>query len=148
LSDTSTSARSFGGGTGILYNKLTIGGATGTSIFSINGGTFTELASTKTVAHTVRFNSSNTVVVDTWSITGTAGNVVTVDSSSAGTRRTFTLTNSTVGLIDYLSVKDIGITSPNLFYVGNNSVDGGNNLNVYFTSIPALDTSSMFFMFN
>ena len=148
LSDTSTTARSFTGGTGISYNKLTIGGTTGTSVLTLASGNFTELASTKTVAHTVRISSSSTVVIDTWSVTGTSGNLVTVDSPSAGSRRTFTLTNSTAGLIDYLSVKDIGITSPNRFFVGDNSVNGGNNLNVYFTAFPALDTGNMFFMFN
>jgi len=148
LTNTSTSARTFAGGVGVLYNKLTIGGATGTSIFTLINGTFTELASTKTVAHTVRFSASSAVVIDTWSVTGTAGNLVTVDSNSAGTRRTFTLTNSTAGLIDYLSVKDIGVASPNRFFVGDNSIDGGNNLNVIFASFPALDSSSMFFMFD
>ena len=137
LSNTSTSARTFNGGTGILYNKLTIGGATGISILTLGSGTFTELAATKTVAHTIRFNASSTVVINTWSVTGTAGNLVTVDSNSAGTRRTFTLTNITSG-IDYLSVKDIGITSPNLFYVGANSTNGGNNLNVIFTAAPGI----------
>lgn len=135
LSNTSTSTRSFQGGAGISFNKLTIGGATGTSILTLVSGTLAELASTKTVAHTVRFSLSGSVVIDTWSVTGTAGNLVTVDSSVLSIRRTFTLTNITSG-IDYLSVKDIGITSPNLFYVGNNSVDGGNNLNVYFTAAP------------
>jgi hypothetical protein len=109
LSNTTTTARTFSGGTGISYNKLTIGGATGTSVLSLSAGTFTELDSTKTVAHTISFSASNTVVIDTWSVIGTSGNLVTVNSNSVGTRRTFTLTSSTAGLIDYLSVKDIGI---------------------------------------
>lgn len=137
LSNTTTTSRQFTGGTGISYNKLTIGGATGTSVLLLNSGTFTELDSTKTVAHTISFSASNTVVIDTWSVIGTSGNLVTVNSNSVGTRRTFTLTNITSG-IDYLSVKDIGITSPNLFYVGNNSTDGGNNLNVIFTAAPGV----------
>ena len=147
LSNTTTSVRNFIGGTGVSYNKLTIGGATGTSTLNMNGGVFTELASTKTVAHTITLQSV-TPSIDTWSVTGTAGNVVTVNSNSVGTRRTFTLTNSTAGLIDYLSVKDIGIASPNRFYVGDNSINGGNNLNVYFRSFPAPDTGNMFFMFH
>jgi hypothetical protein len=135
LSNTTTSARTFAGG-GRSYNKLTIGGATGTSILAITGlNSFTELASTKTVAHTVRF-SANQNTIDTWSITGTAGNVVTVNSSSTGTRRTFNLTNVTSG-IDYLAVRDIGINQANRFYVGTNSTDNGNNLNVIFTDPPA-----------
>lgn len=149
LSNTTTSARAFGrtGGAGISYNKLTIGGATGTSVLTLLSGTFAELASIKTVAHTVRFSVSNVVTIDTWSVTGTAGNLVTVDTGLSF-RRTFALTNSTTGLIDYLSVKNIGVASPNRFFVGNNSIDGGNNLNVIFSSPPALDTGSMFFMFD
>ena len=147
LSGDTTSSRDFNGG-GKVYNKLTIGGTTSISTTSILvADTFSELASTKTTAHTIRF-CATAGTITTWSVTGTVGNVVTVDSNIAATRRTFTLTNSTAGLIDYLSVKDIGITSPNLFYVGNNSTNGGNNLNVYFTSFPALNTGNMFFMFN
>jgi hypothetical protein len=137
LSNTSTAARNFQGG-GLTYNKLTIGGASGTSTTTIGGSTasansFTELASTKTVAHTIRFSATQTI--DTWSVTGTSGNVVTINSTSAGTRRTISLTNATSD-IDYLDVKDIGITDPDKFYVGDNSTDSGNNLNVIFTAAP------------
>jgi hypothetical protein len=147
LSNTTTTARTFAGG-GRTYNKLTIGGTTGTSTTTITGAnSFTELASTKTVAHTILF-AVNQGTIETWSVTGTAGNVVTVNSSSAGTRRTFSLTNSTAGLIDYLSVKDIGVNQANRFYVGDNSINGGNNLNVYFVSVPVLGTGNMFMLFN
>lgn len=135
LSNTSTTARTFAGG-GNTFNKVTIGGSTGTSTTTINNtnGVFGEIASTKTVAHTILFGLP-TITITTWSVTGTSGNVVTVNSSTAGTRRTINLTNVTSG-IDYLSVKDIGITNTNTFYVGANSTDGGNNLNVYFTASP------------
>ena len=143
FSDTSTTARSFFGG-GLSYNKLTIGGTTGTSILSIfNINTFTELASTKTVAHTISLNTNQTI--NTWSVTGTVGNIVTVNSSVVGTRRTITLTNATSG-IDYLSVQDIGIADVDKFYLGANSTDGGNNLNVYFTNQPVGGQSSNFFL--
>ena len=57
LSDTSSSARTFNG-SGLSYNKLTIGGTTGTSTLTIsNDNQFTELASTKTVAHTIALGS-------------------------------------------------------------------------------------------
>lgn len=144
LSNTSTTARTFTGGS-LVYNKLTIGGTTGTSTTTIGGvNTFSELASTKTVAHTITFSANQTIT--TWTVTGTAGNVVTVNSNNVGIRRTITLGNVTSG-IDYLSVKDIGITDTNRFYVGVNSTDGGNNLNVYFTAAPSLSTGNMLFMF-
>lgn len=144
LSNTSTTARTFTGGS-LVYNKLTIGGTTGTSTTTIGGvNTFSELASTKTVAHTITFSANQTIT--TWTVTGTAGNVVTVNSNNVGIRRTITLGNVTSG-IDYLSVTDIGVTDTNRFYVGVNSTDGGNNLNVYFTAAPSLSTGNMLFMF-
>lgn len=138
LSNTSGLGRAFSGG-GLSFNKLTIGGATGTSVFTFNGAnTFSELASTKTVAHTIRFAASaNGTTINVWSVTGTAGNIVTVDSSTVGTQRNFNLTNVTSG-IDYLSVKDIAVNQANRFYVGVNSTNGGNNLNVIFTAPPSI----------
>jgi hypothetical protein len=77
LSDTTTSARTFSGG-GLSYNKLTIGGATGTSTLTLSGNnTLTELASTKTVAHTIALGTT-TQTFGKWSVTGTSGNVVTL----------------------------------------------------------------------
>jgi hypothetical protein len=146
LSNTTATARVFAAGT-LSYNKLTIGGATGSSTTSLGSGSFTELASTKEVAHTVRFAGAAGGTIDTWSITGSAGNVVTVDSSVAGTRRTFNLTNVTSG-IDYLNVKDIGVNQADRFYVGANSTDSGNNLNVLFDNPPTTTaTGNMFMLF-
>jgi len=149
LSNTTANARTFAAGA-LSFNKLTIGGATGTSVTTLGQGTgasFTELASTKTVSHTIRF-SANVATIGVWSVTGTAGNVVTIDSNTAGIRRSFTLSNITSD-IDYLSVKDIGEISGNKFYVGANSTDGGNNSNVYFTAPPAptANTGNMLMLF-
>jgi hypothetical protein len=137
LTNTTTSSRTFSGG-GLTFNKLTIGGATGTSTLTLNGAnTFSELASTKTVAHTILIPAlASGTTIDTWSITGTAGNVVTVNSTVIGNQRNFNLTNTTSG-IDYLSVRDIAVNQANRFYVGANSTDGGNNVNVIFTAPPA-----------
>jgi len=147
LSDTTTTARTFRAG-GLTYNKLTIGGTTGTSTLSLIGLTntsFAELASTKTVAHTISL--VNTIsTINTWSVTGTPGNVVTFRPPIAGSRQNFTLTNVTSG-IDYLSVQDIREVSGNKFYVGANSTDGGNNVNVYFTAAPAPVVSGGMFVF-
>jgi len=149
LSNNSTTARSFTGGS-LSYNTVTIGGSSATSITTftvISTTSFAELASTKAVAHTIRF-SANFGTIGTWSITGTSGNVVTVNSSVAGARRTFTLTNVTSG-IDHLSVQDIGVTDANRFYVGANSIDNGNNNNVIFTAAPTAEaTGNMIMLFH
>jgi hypothetical protein len=118
LSDTSTAARTFNGNS-LYYNKLTIGGTTGTSTLTITGNnTFGELASTKTVAHTIAFGTT-TSTFGKWSVTGTVGNVVTI----TGTGTANLIAGLAVTGIDYLAMGSWGIssTSPGEFYAGANS---------------------------
>jgi len=135
LSDTSTTARTFAGG-GLSYNKLTIGGATGISTLTITGNNqFTELASTKTVAHTISISTSQTF--GKWTVTGTAGNVVTLSGTETGNILAGACTDS----IDYLAMGSIGFaaTSPGEFYAGANST-GTAAAPVYRTAKPADST--------
>jgi len=146
LSSNTTSSRTFSAGTGFLYNKLTIGGNTSTSTLTLQAGaTFEEIASTKTVAHTILLQGTSTKTFKTWSVTGSAGNVVTLQSNSAGTQRTNSITNVTSG-INYLAVRDIVIVEPDRFYVGANSTNNGNNVNVIFTAAPGAASNSNFFL--
>ena len=118
LSDTSTTARTFAGN-GLYYNKLTIGGTTGTSTLTVTGSnTFGELASTKTVAHTIAFGAI-TQTFGKWSVTGTAGNVVTI----TGTSTSNVIAGPAVTGVDYLAMGTWGVstTSPGEFYAGANS---------------------------
>ena len=134
LSDTSTSARSFNGGS-LSYNKLTIGGATGTSTTTITGNNqFTELASTKTVAHTIALGAT-TQTFGAWTVTGTVGNVVTVTGTA-----TITIAGARVSGVDYLAMgtTTISTTSPGEFYAGANST--GTGTGVILTAAPAAVT--------
>jgi len=120
LSDTSTSTRTFTGG-GLSYNKLTIGGTTGTSTTTIEGNNqFTELASTKTVAHTIALGTT-AQTFGKWTVTGSAGNVVTLTGTSNGN----VLAGSATSGIDYLAMGSVGFSvgTPSLaeFYAGANS---------------------------
>ena len=139
LSDTSTTARTFAGGN-LYCNKLTIGGATGTSTLTITGANaFGELASTKTVAHTIIFQSSAIHYIGKWSVTGTVSNVVTISPSIAATTYTINIFGPANTGIDYLSVSycTVSTTSPGEFYVGVNSTNTAGNTRVIFTATPA-----------
>lgn len=143
LSSTSTTPRTFAGG-GKTYNKLTIGGATGISTLTITGAnTFSEIASTKTVAHTIVFPNATTTVGD-FTVTGSAGNVVTLSSSSG----TFTLTKTGVGIIssNYLSISNSTATPASTWYAGPNSTDGGGNTGWIFAS-PSTGSNNFFVFF-
>jgi hypothetical protein len=140
LSNTSGTGRTFTGGQ-LAFNKLTIGGTTGTSTLQIDGSTtlpsFTEIASTKTVAHTITLNAGN-ISVANWTVTGTAGNVVTVNSLSPTVQRNIIYTGSGTISMDYMSIRDInfsytlGASNPYLVYAGANSTNGGNNNGILF----------------
>jgi len=134
-SNTSTTSRTFTPGV-LTYNKVTIGGTTGTSTFTYNASSGTvvgELASTKTVAHTISMGGSNNGTITTWSVTGTAGNVVSINGT--GSQKTLIVTNKTSG-IDYLDVREInGVNvAPYTFFVGANSTNSGNNVGVAFVA--------------
>jgi hypothetical protein len=142
LSDTSTTARSFLG-SGQTYGKLTIGGTTGTSTLTITGAnTFTEIASTKTVAHTIVFPNSTTTT-GAFTVQGSSGNVVTL--SRTGASGTFTLSKSGGGVVssNYLSISNSTASPSTTWYAGANSTDGGGNTGWIFTNAP----NGNFFMF-
>jgi len=145
LTDTSTTARTFAGGGG-SFGKLTIGGTTGTSTLTITGAnTFTELASTKTVAHTIVFPNSTTTV-GTWSITGTSGNVVTMTRTGGSGQFTLALSSGYLSGINYLSISNgVGYAPIATWYVGANSTNGGGNTGFIFTARPAPDNFLQFF---
>mgnify|MGYP003704231273 CR=1 FL=1 len=136
LSDTSVSSRTFTAG-GLTFNKLTIGGTTGTSTLVLStAATFSELASTKTVAHTIQISAGITITATTWSVTGTSGNVVTLQSASfPTTQATVAITNKTVN-IDYLTINAIASSNidPVTFYAGANSTNGANNTGIAFVA--------------
>jgi hypothetical protein len=114
-----------------------IGGATGTSTLTFTGNnSFTELASTKTVAHTIALGTT-TQTFGKWSVTGTSGNVVTL----TGTGTSHILAGACTDSIDYLAMGSIGFaaTSPAEFYAGANST-GTAAAPVYRTAKPADST--------
>jgi hypothetical protein len=126
LSNTTATARTFAGG-GLTYNNLTIGGATGTSTLTFTGAnTFGTLASTKTVAHTITFPASTTTTFTTFGIVGTSGNLVTINSSTAGTQATLSQASGTVNS-NYLSIQDSNATGGAVWNAGSNSVNVSNN---------------------
>lgn len=144
LSDTTTSARTFTG-SGLTYNKLTIGGTTGISTLTISGSnTFTELSSTKTVAHTISFTGGTTQTIGTWSVNGTLGNVVTLQSTNT-TNFILTKSGGSTVTADYMSISR-STGNPDLTWLATNSTDGSNNIRWYFGSFPPPVVSTGSFM--
>lgn len=134
LTVASASARTFAGG-GKTYNKLTytIPGSTGSLTISGNN-TIAELNfSDANNARTLTLTAGNTQIITTPNILGTAGKLMTIQSSSGGSPATISKPSG-VWSSDYLSVKDITATGGATFYAGSNSTDVSGNTGWLFNS--------------
>lgn len=83
----------------------------------------------------LRFTSAKTYIINNWNVRGTAGNLVTIDSSTTSAH-TLSKSSGTVSA-DYLSISYSTATGGATWYAGANSTDGGNNTGWIFTAAPA-----------
>lgn len=145
ISMTSGSAKTFAGGVvDTVYNcALNNGGAGALTITGNN--TFTTL-SNSVQPTTFSFTAGTRTIVTNWNISGTAGNLVTIQSATAASH---TLTKVGGGIVsaDYLSISRSTADGGPLWYAGVNSVDGGNNSGWVFAAAPAGVVSSGFLAF-
>ena len=103
LTNTSVTARTFAGGD-LTYNNLDIGGATGISTLTFTGNnTFNTISSTKTVAHTILFTAGTTTTVANWTVTGTAGNIVTINSVTVASHNLVKTGGGNIS-VDYMNI--------------------------------------------
>lgn len=102
ISLTSASAKTFTGG-GSTYNCTLNQGGAGTLTISGNN-TFNDITNTVQPT-TVTFTASSTNTFANFNLNGTAGNLVTINSSIAGTRANLVKTGADVSC-DYLNIKD------------------------------------------
>ena len=132
---TAATAKTFAGGGRTFWN-LSNGGAGALTITGAN--TFNDLQNTVTPA-TFTLPASTTTTVSALSLQGTSGNLVTLQSSSAGTRATLSKASGTVD-VSYLSIKDSAATGGASFFAqtGNGNIDAGNNTGWSFATRTAV----------
>jgi hypothetical protein len=147
LTNTSSTSRTFAGG-GLTYNDLDIGGATGTSttIFTGNNTFAGILSSSKTVAHTVQFTAGTTTTVDEFSISGSAGNPVTLSSVTTA-QHNLVLTGATDVDVSYVDISYSNASPADTWYalLTNNNTNGGNNTGWIFDN--TVQPSTFFLVF-
>lgn len=125
ISMTSASAKTFAGGGFNYAATLNQGGSGALTISGSN--TFSNITNTVQPV-TFTFTAGTTQTVSSFTASGTSGNLVTLQSSSAGSR--FTLSDSSgTNSVNYCSIKDSLATGGAVWnaYVADGNVDGGNN---------------------
>lgn len=139
---TSASAKTFAGG-GASWPTLDQAGAGALTIQQSN--TFANIINSVQPA-TITLTSGTTQTVNTFGVSGTAGNLITLNSSSAGSRATLSDVSGTIN-VSYVSIQDIAATGGAGWdaYTSNGNIDAGNNTGWVFDPAPS-DVSVEFFM--
>jgi hypothetical protein len=117
------------------YYNLNMGGAGSTLWFQSYVTNIFNTISTSAQPCTLTFREGRTYTVTNFNVSGTAGNLVTLQSVTAGTRFSLSKASGTVS-VDYLSIKDSNATGGANWYAGTNSTNVSNNLGWTFTAPP------------
>jgi hypothetical protein len=150
LTNTSTASRLFAGG-GLTYGNLDIGGATGANtLMTFTGNnTFTgTMSSSKTVAHTLQFTAGTTTTVGGFTVSGSAGNEVTIISATLA-QHNLVLTGGGNVDISYANVRYSNASPADTWYalLTNNNTNGGDNTGWIFGPTPGGSSSNFFLVF-
>jgi hypothetical protein len=133
-------------GGGLTYYNIIHGpaGAGGLSTLTITGAnTFNDIT-TNNRPCTIVFPAGLTQTLANFTLSGTAGNLVTIQSSVSGTQFTLSKSSGAVN-VDYMAIKDSNVTGGAVF-TANNSVNNGNNTG--WLGFPLLSGGNMLMMFN
>ena len=142
ISMTSASAKSFLGGGSTFNCTLNQGGAGALTITGSN--TFSDITNTVQPA-SVLFTAATTSTFTNFSLSGTAGNLITIGSVTAASH-TLSKASGTVSS-DYLSISRSTATGGAGWYAGANSTNGGNNSGWIFTAPPSSSNSNFLVFF-
>jgi hypothetical protein len=132
ISMTAATAKTFVGGGSTFNCTLNQGGAGALTITGSN--TFSNITNTVQPA-SVLFTAATTNTFTNFSLSGTAGNLITIGSVTAASH-TLSKASGTVSA-DFLSISRSTATNGAGWYAGANSTDGGNNSGWIFTAPPA-----------
>jgi len=141
ISMTAATAKTFAGG-GSTYNcTLNQGGAGTLTITGAN--TFNNIANTNATASQITFPASTTTTVNNFTLSGSAGNLVSIRSSTGGTRFTLSKSSGTVN-VSYVDIQDSNATGGATWraLATNGNVDSGNNLGWLFVAGNYVDASA------
>ncbi len=133
LTDTSSTLKEFNGGNNsTFYDLEATGGGTGAIVLN---SPFTFHQIKINAPKTLQFPSGQTITVSDFVATGSAGNIVTLISSTSGTTATMSKSSGIISC-DYLSIKDNTVAGGAAWYAGANSTSVSNVSGWTFTVPP------------
>jgi hypothetical protein len=132
----------FDGG-GKTYYNLNTGM---TNRLDIHGDNTFNTISNSVQPTTIFFDNGSTTTVTNFTVSGTAGNLVTLRSPTTTPQWTLSKASGTVS-VDYLSIRSSNATGGAAWYAGTNSTNVTTNTGWIFTAPPASTATGNFLMF-
>jgi hypothetical protein len=103
------------------------GGSATPGSYTITGdNTFKDFKDTVNVAHSILFTSGSTQHITTWNVSGSAGNLITINSTSTGTHTLIKDVGTASMSGDYLNIQHSIVTPNGAWFAGANSVNNQN----------------------
>lgn len=122
VTDTSNTANTFSGG-GKTYNNIWWSRGASTASNTIAGSnTFADFKDDGSVAHSILFTAGTTQTVTTFTVSGTSGNLITINSTTTGTHALVKAGGGTISR-DYLNIQHSVATPSSTWYAGLNSTN-------------------------
>lgn len=143
LSFIANGAKSMLGG-GLSFACALNSGGSGTLTLNNGDYTFDNITATY-LPSTISLPANYTTTVNNFTLNGVAGALVTLNSSSVGSRASLSKSSGAVA-VNYLSIKDISATG-GATWTNNLGTNGGNNLGWVFTAIAIVTALGNFFAF-
>lgn len=120
--DTSASTVTFSGGGKKWGNLWFSRGASTASITLLGSNTFIDFKDDGSAAHSILFTTGLSMTVTTWTVSGTAGNLKTINSTTTGTHALVKAGGGTISA-DFLNIQHSVATPATTWYAGVNSVN-------------------------
>lgn len=125
ITDSSVTGKTFAGG-GNTYGNIWFAPGSGTGTFTISGNnTFANFRDDGSVAHSILFTTGSTQHVSSWNVTGSSGQLITIDSTTTGTH-SLVLDGAGSVISDYLSIQHSIAGPEGKWFAGTNSVNNQN----------------------
>jgi hypothetical protein len=125
LTNTSATAKTFAGG-GLTYNNIWFAGGAGGGSYTISGSnTFNNFKDDGSVAHSLLFTDGTTQHLSSWNVTGSAGQLITINGTSTGTHNLYLDGSGTVSA-DYLNIQHSIVNPQGRWLAGTHSINNQN----------------------
>ena len=138
ITDTSATAKTFIGAS-LAHGNLTISSGASQSVIIQGANTFTAITQSGAGSITFPASTTTTILPNGWQVNGTAGNIATIISSTAGTAATISIASG-LAVLRYGSLKDNTGTGGATFYYDGATSSVVSNVTGWSTAYAAVGT--------